>query len=43
MLREKLTLLPGYAENSLGIDCEKGGCEVRVLIFKGKVNGYLEI
>jgi hypothetical protein len=33
MIREKLSLLHGYAENSLEIDCEKGGCEVRVLIF----------
>jgi LytS/YehU family sensor histidine kinase len=36
MIREKLSLLPGYIENSLEIDCEKGGCEVRVLIFYGK-------
>jgi hypothetical protein len=36
MTREKLSLLPGYTENSLEVDCEKGRCEVRVLIFFGK-------
>jgi len=33
---DKLIFSANYVENSLEIDCEKGGCEVRVLIFYDK-------
>jgi hypothetical protein len=32
-MRDKLIFSANYAENSLEINCEKGGCEVRLLIF----------
>jgi LytS/YehU family sensor histidine kinase len=36
MIREKLSLLPGYSENSFEIHSDARGYEVRVVIFFGK-------
>lgn len=36
MIREKLSLLPGYGENSLEVHSDEGGYTVRVIIFYGE-------